>query len=74
MTLTPIWSPRQGDGSWLCSQEKGGLIMSHPSHFHEMFMDNAVTSDHQAKTVALNYSLVAQEKKIKRNKAKNKWQ
>jgi hypothetical protein len=39
-----------------------------------MFVDNVVTSGHQARTVALNYSLEAQEQKIKRNKAKNKWQ
>jgi hypothetical protein len=48
--------------------------MSHPSHFHEMFLDNNVTSSHQAKTVALNFSLEAQKKNIKRNKAKNKKQ
>jgi hypothetical protein len=46
--------------------------MTHPSHLREMFMDNDVTSSHQARIVALNYSLEAQEKKIKRNKAKNK--
>jgi glycine cleavage system pyridoxal-binding protein P len=39
-----------------------------------MFVDNVVTSGHQAKTVALNYSLQAQEQKIKRNKAKSKRQ
>jgi hypothetical protein len=37
-----------------------------------MFVDNTVTSGHQARTVALNYSPEAQKKKIKRNKAKNK--
>jgi hypothetical protein len=31
-----------------------------------MFVDNVVTSGHQARTVALNYSLEAQNKKIKR--------
>jgi hypothetical protein len=74
MTLPPIWSPNQGSGSWWHSQEKWGLIMSHPSHFCEMFVDNAVTSGHEARTVALNYFLEAKEKKIKRNKAKNKRQ
>jgi hypothetical protein len=74
MTLPPIWSPSQGSGSWWHSQEKGGLITSQPSHFHEMFVDNVVTSGHQARTVALNYFLEAQEKKIKRNKAKSKRQ
>jgi hypothetical protein len=74
MTLPPIWSPNQGSGSWWHSQEKGGLITSQPSHFREMFVDNVVTSGHQARTVALNYSLEAQKKKIKRNKAKNKRQ
>jgi hypothetical protein len=39
-----------------------------------MFVDNIVTSSHQSKTMALNYSSVAQEKKIKRNKDNNKWQ
>jgi hypothetical protein len=72
MTLPPIWSPNQGSGSSWHSQEKGGLIMSHPSHFREMFVDNVVTSSHQARTVTLNYFLKAQEQKIKRNKAKNK--
>jgi hypothetical protein len=74
MTLPPIWSPSQGSGSWWHSQEKGGLITSQPSHFREMFVDNVVTSGHQARTVALNYFLEAQEKKIKRNKAKSKRQ
>jgi hypothetical protein len=37
-------------------------------------VDETVTSSHQAKAMALNYSLVAQEKKIKRKKAKKKWQ
>jgi hypothetical protein len=37
-----------------------------------MFVDNDVTSSHQARTVALNYSLEAQEQKTKRNKAKSK--
>jgi hypothetical protein len=74
MTLPPIWSLNQGSGSWWHIQEKGGLITSQPSHFREMFVDNAVTSSHQARAMALNYSLEAQEQKIKRNKAKNKWQ
>jgi hypothetical protein len=39
-----------------------------------MFVDNGVTSGHQARTMALNYFLEAQEKKIKRNKAKSKRQ
>jgi hypothetical protein len=39
-----------------------------------MFVDNDVTSGHQAMTVALNYSLEGQEQKIKRNKAKSKRQ
>jgi hypothetical protein len=37
-----------------------------------MFVDNVFASGPQAKTVALNFSLEAQEQKIKRNKAKNK--
>jgi hypothetical protein len=76
MTLPPIWSPNQGSGSWWHSQEKGGLITSQPSHFREMFVDNTVTSGHQARTVALNYSLVAQEKKSKEIKLRingNEW-
>ena len=48
--------------------------MTQRSHFREMFVDNVVTSRHQARPVALNYSLEAQEKNIKRNKAKNKRQ
>jgi hypothetical protein len=39
-----------------------------------MFVDNVITSGHQARIVALNYFLEAQEQKIKRNKAKNKRQ
>jgi hypothetical protein len=39
-----------------------------------MFVDNVVTSSHQAKTMALNFSLEAQKQKIKRTKAKNKRQ
>jgi hypothetical protein len=74
MTLPPIWSPSQSSGSWWNSHEKGGLITSHPSHFREMFVENVVTSGHQAKIAAINYSLEAQEKKIKINKAKNKRQ
>jgi hypothetical protein len=35
------------------------------------FVDDIVTFGHQARTVALNFSLVAQEQ---RSKAKNKWQ
>jgi hypothetical protein len=73
MTLPHIWSPNQGSGSWWHSQEKGRLITIQPSHFLELFVDNTVTSGHQGRTVALNYSLVAQEKNIKRKKAKNKW-
>jgi hypothetical protein len=46
--------------------------MSQPSHFHEMFVDNVVTSGHQAKLVALNFSLEARKKNIKGTKAKNK--
>jgi hypothetical protein len=72
MTIPPIWSPNQGSASWWHSQEKWGLIKSQPSHFCEMFVDNAVTSSHQAGTMSLNYFLVAQEKNIKINKAKNK--
>jgi hypothetical protein len=74
MTLPPIWSPSQGSGSWWHNQEKGGLITSQPFHFREMFVDNTVTSGHQARTMALNYFLEAQEQKIKRNKAKSKRQ
>ena len=48
------------------------LITSQPSHLHEMLVDNAVTSGHQAMTMSLNYSLEAQKKNIKINKAKNK--
>jgi hypothetical protein len=72
MTLPPIWSPNQGSGSWWHSQEKWVLITSHPSHLREMFVDNTVTSCHQAKKMALNFSLEAQKKKIKRNEAKSK--
>jgi hypothetical protein len=39
-----------------------------------MFVDNAITFGHQAKIVALNYSLDAQKQKIKINKAKSKRQ
>jgi hypothetical protein len=46
--------------------------MSQPSHLREMFVDNVVTSGHQARIVALNYFLGSQEKKIKINKAKSK--
>jgi hypothetical protein len=74
MTLPPIWSPNQGSGSWWHSQEKDCLITSQPSHFREMFVDNIVTSSHQARIVALNYSLEAQKQKIKKIKAKNKRQ
>jgi hypothetical protein len=35
-------------------------------------VDNAFTSGHQAKTVALNYSLEEKEKNVKINKAKSK--
>jgi hypothetical protein len=38
-----------------------------------MCNNNVVTSGHQARTVALNYSLEAQEKNIKINKANSKW-
>jgi hypothetical protein len=74
MTLPPIWSPSQVSGSWWHSQEKGGLITSQPSHFREMFVDNDDTFGHQARTMALNYFLEAQEQKIKRNKVKTKRQ
>jgi hypothetical protein len=74
MTLPPIWSPSQGSGSWWHRQEKGGLITSQRSHFREMFVDNVVTSSHQARTMALNYFFEAQEQKIKINKAKSKRQ
>jgi hypothetical protein len=59
MKIPPIWSPYQGSGSWWNNQEKGGLITSHPSHFCEIFVDEVVTSGHQASTVALNYFLEA---------------
>jgi hypothetical protein len=72
MTLPPIWSPSQGSGFWWHRQEKWGLITTHPSHFHEFFVDNVVTSSHQARIVALNYFLEAQEKNIKINKTKSK--
>jgi hypothetical protein len=65
MTLPPIWSPNQGSGSWWNIKEKWGLITIQPSHFREMVVDNVVTSGHQARTVALNYFLVAQEENIK---------
>jgi hypothetical protein len=48
--------------------------MSQPLIFREMFVDNDITFGHQARIVALNYSLEAQEKKMKKNKAKNKRQ
>jgi hypothetical protein len=72
MTLPLIWSPNQGSDSWWHSQEKGGLITIHPYHLREMFVDKTVTFGHQARIVALNYSLEAQKKKIKSNKAKCK--
>jgi hypothetical protein len=40
------------------------------------FVDDTVTSGHQARTVALNYSLVAQEQKSKERKLRingNEW-
>jgi hypothetical protein len=46
MTLPPIWSPNQGSGSWWNIQEKGGIITIQPYHFHEMFVDNPITSGH----------------------------
>jgi hypothetical protein len=61
MKLPPIWSPNQGSGYWWHNQEKGGLIMRQTSHFHEMPVDKAVTYGHQAKTLAIKYSLRAQE-------------
>jgi hypothetical protein len=61
MALPSIWSPNQGSGSWWHSQEKGGLITIQLSHFREMFVDNVVTSGHQARTMALNYCLEAQK-------------
>jgi hypothetical protein len=48
--------------------------MIQPSHLHETFLDNVVTSDHQAKIASLNYSLEAQNKKIKRKEATSKSQ
>jgi hypothetical protein len=72
MTLPTIWSPNQDSCSWWHSQDKGGLITSQPSHLCEMFVDNIVTSGHQARTMALDSSLEAQKQKIKITKAKNK--
>jgi hypothetical protein len=60
MTLPLIWSPSQGSGSWW--------------HVCGMFVDNAIASGHQVKTMALNYFLEAQEQKIERNKSKSKRQ
>jgi len=57
MTISSIWSPNQGSGSWWHSQEKGDLITSQPSHFREVLVGNAATIGQHAKTVALNYSL-----------------
>jgi hypothetical protein len=41
--------------------------MSHPSHFREMLVGNAVTIGHHARTVSSNCSL-----EIKSNKTKSK--
>jgi hypothetical protein len=57
MTLPSIWSPNHGSGSWLHSQEKGGLITSQPSHFREVFVGNTVTTGHHARAVSPSYSL-----------------
>jgi hypothetical protein len=46
--------------------------MRQPSHFREMFVDNVVTSSHQVRTVALNFSLEARKQNIKITKANNK--
>jgi hypothetical protein len=50
--------------------------MSQPSHLCEMFVDNVVTSGHQARTMAFNYSLEAQNKISKEIKIRiqgNEW-
>jgi hypothetical protein len=74
MTLPPIWPSNQGSGSWWHSQEKGGLITSQPSHFHEVFVDNDATSGHQARTVALNFSLERKRSKETKLRIKgNEW-
>jgi hypothetical protein len=57
MKLPSIWSPKQGNGSWWHSQDKGGLIMSQPSHFLEMLVGNIVTSGHHAKIMSPVFSL-----------------
>jgi hypothetical protein len=74
MTLPPFFSPSQVSAPWWHRQEKWGVITIQPSHLREMFVDNIVTSSHQAKTMALNYFLEAKEKNIKRDKSKSKRQ
>jgi hypothetical protein len=58
-TTTYPWSLNQGSDSWWHSQDKGGLITSHPSHPCEMFVYNTVTSGHQDRIVSLISSLEA---------------
>jgi hypothetical protein len=54
------------------AKRKGVLMTIQPSLFREMFVDNTVTFGHQARTMALKFSLEEQKQKIKRTKAKNK--
>jgi hypothetical protein len=67
MKLLFIWSPHYGSGSWWHNQEKRGLIMSQPSHLHEMLVGNIVTIGHHARAVFSIYSL---ERKINNTKSK----
>jgi hypothetical protein len=66
--------PRPSAHRWH-SQEKGDLITSQPSRFqYDMYMwiPRYRPYGHHAKALALNYSLEAQNQKIKINKAKNR--
>jgi hypothetical protein len=48
--------------------------MSQYSHFLEVFVDNAITSGHQARTMALNFSLKRKiSKEIKLRIKGNEW-
>jgi hypothetical protein len=55
------------------SKRKGVSLRANLLISVNYFVDETVTSGHQARTMDLNYSLVAQEKNIKIKKAKNKW-
>ena len=55
------------------AKRKGVSLQANLVIFMNWFVDDTVTSGHQTRAMALDYSLAAQEKNIKRNKAKNKW-